>query len=132
MAWGPSLAACYGPAAFIALVTCVYFLGTYVQLRRHPERRYELRERPEEQQRLAGLEAGHSPRAARGEPPASLLQNEHPLKAQLRAAACTLFLFAATWAFGDLEAVVFLGVVTQCLWPALHVILSSPGSHRPP
>lgn len=33
---------------------------------------------------------------------------------------------------GDLEAVVFLGVVTQCLWPALHVILSSPGSHRPP
>ena len=53
MAWEPSLGAFYGPVAFIALVTCVYFLGTYVQLRRHPERRYELRERTEEQQRLA-------------------------------------------------------------------------------
>lgn len=125
MAWGPSLAACYGPAAFIALVTCVYFLGTYVQLRRHPERRYELRERPEEQQRLAGLEAGHSPRAARGEPPASLLQNEHPLKAQLRAAACTLFLFAATWAFGALAVSQghVLDMVFSCLYGAFCVTL---------
>lgn len=125
MAWEPSLGACYGPAAFIALVTCVYFLGTYVQLRRHPERRYELRERPEEQQRLAGLEAGHSPRAARGEPPASLLQNEHPLKAQLRAAAFTLFLFAATWAFGALAVSQghMLDMVFSCLYGAFCVTL---------
>ena len=68
MAWEPSLGAFYGPVAFIALVTCVYFLGTYVQLRRHPERRYELRERTEEQQRLAGPEGG--PGAPGGTPPA--------------------------------------------------------------
>ncbi|XP_006755033.1 PREDICTED: adhesion G protein-coupled receptor A1 [Myotis davidii] len=60
MAWEPSLGAFYGPAAFIALVTCVYFLGTYVQLRRHPERRYELRERTDEQHRGAlAVSQGH-------------------------------------------------------------------------
>lgn len=131
MAWEPSLGAFYGPAAFITLVTCVYFLGTYVQLRRHPERRYELRERTEEQQRLAGPEAGHSPRAPLGTPPgcdslaASLLQNEHPFRAQLRAAAFTLFLFVATWAFGALAVSQghFLDMVFSCLYGAFCVTL---------
>ncbi|XP_023492357.1 adhesion G protein-coupled receptor A1 [Equus przewalskii] len=131
MAWEPSLGAFYGPAAFIALVTCVYFLGTYVQLRRHPERRYELRERTEEQQRLAGPEAGHSPRAPRVTPPTcdalatSLLQNEHSFKAQLRAAAFTLFLFMATWTFGALAVSQghFLDMVFSCLYGAFCVTL---------
>ncbi|VFV24294.1 probable g-protein coupled receptor [Lynx pardinus] len=74
MAWEPSLGAFYGPAAFIALVTCVYFLGTYVQLRRHPERRYELRPRVEEQRRLAMREAGHSPGAPPGTAPAGAFE----------------------------------------------------------
>ncbi|KAK9400736.1 adhesion G protein-coupled receptor A1 [Crotalus adamanteus] len=51
MSWEPSLGAFYGPLAFIILVTCIYFLCTYVQLRRHPERKYELKERIEDQQR---------------------------------------------------------------------------------
>ncbi|XP_077733225.1 adhesion G protein-coupled receptor A1 isoform X1 [Canis aureus] len=131
MAWEPSLGAFYGPAAFIALVTCVYFLGTYVQLRRHPERRYELRARVEEQQRLAVPEARHSPGARPGSLPAcdalaaSLLQNEHSLKAQLRAAAFTLFLFAATWAFGALAVSQghFLDMVFSCLYGAFCVTL---------
>ncbi|XP_014649587.1 PREDICTED: adhesion G protein-coupled receptor A1 [Ceratotherium simum simum] len=131
MAWEPSLGAFYGPAAFIALVTCVYFLSTYVQLRRHPERRYELRERMEEQQRLAGPEDRHSPRARRGTPPAcaalapSLLQNEHSFKAQLRAAAFTLFLFTATWTFGALAVSQghFLDMVFSCLYGAFCVTL---------
>ncbi|XP_054440891.1 adhesion G protein-coupled receptor A1 [Pteronotus mesoamericanus] len=131
MAWEPSLGAFYGPAAFIALVTCGYFLGTYVQLRRHPERRYELRERTEEQHRLAGPEAGHSPGAPPGTPPAgvalaaSLLQNEHSLEAQLRAAAFTLFLFAATWAFGALAVAQGppLDMAFSCLYGAFCVTL---------
>ncbi|XP_032737942.1 adhesion G protein-coupled receptor A1 [Lontra canadensis] len=131
MAWEPSLGAFYGPAAFITLVTCVYFLGTYVQLRRHPERRYELRLRTEEQQRLAGPEAGHHPGARPGPLracdglAASLLQNEHSLKAQLRAAAFTLFLFAATWAFGALAVSQghFLDMVFSCLYGAFCVTL---------
>ncbi|XP_070287887.1 adhesion G protein-coupled receptor A1 [Myotis yumanensis] len=131
MAWEPSLGAFYGPAAFIALVTCVYFLGTYVQLRRHPERRYELREWTDEQHRLTGLEAGHSPRAPPGVAPtcaslaASLLQNEHSLKAQLRATAFTLFLFTATWTFGALAVSQdhFLDMVFSCLYGAFCVTL---------
>lgn len=131
MAWEPSLGAFYGPAAFITLVTCVYFLGTYIQLRRHPERRYELRLQTEEQRRLAGPEAGHHPGARPGPLPAcdglaaSLLQNEHSLKAQLRAAAFTLFLFTATWAFGALAVSQghFLDMVFSCLYGAFCVTL---------
>ncbi|XP_049620541.1 adhesion G protein-coupled receptor A1 isoform X2 [Suncus etruscus] len=123
MAWEPSLGAFYGPAAFVTLVTCVYLLGTYMQLRRHPERRYELREVLEEPTR--------GPRADPGSPPthaalaASLLQNEHSLPAQLRAAACSLFLFAATWAFGALAVSQgpFLDMIFSCLYGAFCVTL---------
>ncbi|XP_045735068.3 adhesion G protein-coupled receptor A1 isoform X1 [Mirounga angustirostris] len=125
MAWEPSLGAFYGPAAFITLVTCVYFLGTYVQLRCHPERRYELRARPEEPPRRAGPGAGHNPGARPGSPAASLLQNEHSLKAQLRAAAFTLVLFTATWTFGALAVSQgpFLDMVFSCLYGTCCVTL---------
>uniref|UniRef100_A0ABK0LZZ7 Adhesion G protein-coupled receptor A1 n=1 Tax=Rattus norvegicus TaxID=10116 RepID=A0ABK0LZZ7_RAT len=131
MAWEPSLGAFYGPAAFITLVTCVYFLCTYVQLRRHPERRYELRERTEEQQRLAVPETGHRHGMRPGTPPtcdalaASQLQNEHSFKAQLRAAAFTLFLFTATWTFGALAVSQgdFLDMIFSCLYGAFCVTL---------
>ncbi|KAM4851831.1 adhesion G protein-coupled receptor A1 isoform 1-T1 [Thomomys bottae] len=131
MAWEPSLGAFYGPAAFITLVTCVYFLGTYIQLRRHPERRYELRGRTEEQQRLALPQGGHRHGLRPGTPPpcealaASQLQNEHSFKAQLRATACTLFLFMATWTFGALAVSQghFLDMVFSCLYGAFCVTL---------
>ncbi|XP_062381720.1 adhesion G protein-coupled receptor A1 [Sardina pilchardus] len=131
MAWEPSVGGFYGPTAFMVLVICLYFLVTYVQLKRHPERKYELKAMTEEQQRLATAEMGHhhchDPSA--GEPgmegvphhhhhlhhhhhhhhhpgcsaiTASMLANEHSFKAQLRATAFTLFLFLATWAFGAL------------------------------
>ncbi|XP_058527638.1 adhesion G protein-coupled receptor A1 isoform X2 [Ochotona princeps] len=130
MAWEPSLGAFYGPTACITLVTCVYFLGTYVQLRRHPERRYELRGCTEERQRLAMPEAGLG-RGAPVTPPAceapapSRLQNEHSFKAQLRAAAFTLLLFDATWAFGALAVSQgpFLDMVFSCLYGAFCVTL---------
>ncbi|XP_051695379.1 adhesion G protein-coupled receptor A1 isoform X2 [Oryctolagus cuniculus] len=130
MAWTPSLGAFYGPAACITLLTCVYFLGTYVQLRRHPERRYELRERTEERQRLAAPECGLG-HGAPTTPPAceapapSQLQNEHSFRAQLRAAAFTLLLFDATWAFGALAVSQgpFLDMVFSCLYGACCVTL---------
>ncbi|XP_069609927.1 adhesion G protein-coupled receptor A1 isoform X1 [Ranitomeya imitator] len=133
MAWEPSLGAFYGPVAFIVLVTCVYFLCTYVQLKRHPERKYELKERTEEQQRLAGGEMGHSHITEAGPvAPAtcsmissSLLENEHSFKAQLRAAAFTLFLFTATWTFGALAVSQghFLDMIFSCLYGAFCVTL---------
>ncbi|XP_017951424.2 adhesion G protein-coupled receptor A1 [Xenopus tropicalis] len=133
MAWEPSLGAFYGPVAFIVLVTCIYFLCTYIQLRRHPERKYELKERTEEQQRLAGAETGHSHLAEPGSVSqatcsmisSSLLANEHSFKAQLRAAAFTLFLFTATWTFGALAVSQepFLDMIFSCLYGAFCVTL---------
>ncbi|KAM9325061.1 adhesion G protein-coupled receptor A3-like [Gastrophryne carolinensis] len=133
MAWEPSLGAFYGPVAFIVLVTCIYFLCTYVQLKRHPERKYELKERTEEQQSLAAAEMGHSHITEAG-PVAqatcsmissSLLENEHSFKAQLRAAAFTLFLFTATWTFGALAVSQghFLDMIFSCLYGAFCVTL---------
>ncbi|KAK1905293.1 Adhesion G protein-coupled receptor A1, partial [Dissostichus eleginoides] len=56
MAWEPSLGAFFGPVSFIILVTCIYFLCTFIQLRRHPEKKYELKQLTEEQQRLAAVD----------------------------------------------------------------------------
>uniref|UniRef100_A0AAY4EN10 G-protein coupled receptors family 2 profile 2 domain-containing protein n=1 Tax=Denticeps clupeoides TaxID=299321 RepID=A0AAY4EN10_9TELE len=148
MAWEPSLGAFYGPVAFIVLVTCIYFLCAFIQLRHHPERKYELKALSEEQQRLASADLPHhchqgselgAPAGGRGghchgtpccpggagliNP--SLLANEHSFKAQLRTAAFTLFLFLATWTFGALAVSVghFLDMIFSCLYGAFSVTL---------
>uniref|UniRef100_A0A3Q2DLU8 Adhesion G protein-coupled receptor A1 n=1 Tax=Cyprinodon variegatus TaxID=28743 RepID=A0A3Q2DLU8_CYPVA len=145
MAWEPSLGAFFGPVAFIVLVTCIYFLCTFIQLRRHPEKKYELKQLTEEHQRLAagdvpthshqGAEPGalatpsggsNCPAGCPGIPinPA-LLANEHSFKAQLRTAAFTLFLFLATWTFGALAVSQghFLDMIFSCLYGAFSVTL---------
>ncbi|XP_019942969.2 LOW QUALITY PROTEIN: adhesion G protein-coupled receptor A3 [Paralichthys olivaceus] len=145
MAWEPSLGAFFGPVAFIVLVTCVYFLCTFIQLRRHPEKKYELKQLTEEQQRLAAVDVpthchqGAEPGALAAPPGAShcpvgcpgipinpaLLANEHSFKAQLRTAAFTLFLFLATWTFGALAVSQghFLDMIFSCLYGAFSVTL---------
>ncbi|CAL8391247.1 unnamed protein product [Arctogadus glacialis] len=150
MAWEPSLGAFFGPVALIVLVTCVYFLCTFVVLRQHPERKYELKRLSEEQQRLAAVDmpthchqgaepgapggAGAGPGGGGGHCPAgcpgipinpALLANEHSFKAQLRAAAFTLFLFLATWTFGALAVSQghFLDMIFSCLYGAFSVTL---------
>ncbi|XP_063730556.1 adhesion G protein-coupled receptor A3 [Eleginops maclovinus] len=145
MAWEPSLGAFFGPVTFIILVTCIYFLCTFIQLRRHPEKKYELKQLTEEQQRLAAVDVpthchqgaepgalvapsggGHCPAGCPGVPinPA-LLANEHSFKAQLRTAAFTLFLFLATWTFGALAVSQghFLDMIFSCLYGAFSVTL---------
>ncbi|KAI5107887.1 adhesion G protein-coupled receptor A3 precursor [Silurus meridionalis] len=141
MAWEPSLGAFYGPVAFIVLMTCVYFLCTFIQLRKHPERKYELKVLSEEQQRLSvadvphchhqgepGMQGGDGTRCHAGCPGLinpSLLANEHSFKAQLRSAAFTLFLFLATWTFGALAVsqAHFLDMIFSCLYGACSVTL---------
>uniref|UniRef100_A0A8C7RGC2 Adhesion G protein-coupled receptor A1 n=1 Tax=Oncorhynchus mykiss TaxID=8022 RepID=A0A8C7RGC2_ONCMY len=128
MAWEPSLGAFYGPVAFIVLVTCVYFLCTFIQLRRHPERKYELKALSEEQQRLASItDVGHCHAGCHSSTAInpSMLANEHSFKAQLRTAAFTLFLFVATWAFGALAVSQghFLDMIFSCLYGAFSVTL---------
>ncbi|XP_036398938.1 adhesion G protein-coupled receptor A1 [Megalops cyprinoides] len=136
MSWEPSLGAFYGPAAFIVVVTCVYFLCIYVHLKRHPELRYELRPMTEEQQRLATAEMGHCHAGDSGEPGdtahagcsainPSMLANEHSYKAQLRTAAFSLLLFLATWTFGALAVWQghFLDMIFSCLYGAFSVTL---------
>ena len=59
MSWEPCLGGFYGPVAFLVLVMCIYFLCTFIQLKRLPERKYELRAMTEEQQRLASTESGY-------------------------------------------------------------------------
>lgn len=105
MAWEPSLGAFYGPVAFIIFVDCMYFLSILLQLRRHPERRFELKEQPEEQQRLSVTEiAGSTSAHAETSGPISLsaLENEHTFLAQLVGVAGALALYTLLWLFGAL------------------------------
>uniref|UniRef100_W5K4J2 Adhesion G protein-coupled receptor A3 n=1 Tax=Astyanax mexicanus TaxID=7994 RepID=W5K4J2_ASTMX len=110
MAWEPSLGAFYGPAAFIVFVDCMYFLSILLQLRRHPERRFELKEQSEEQQRLSVAEIAEVPPAngdsssVSGMQPVSLsaLENEHTFAAQLLGVAGALALYIVLWIFGAL------------------------------
>lgn len=60
MAWEPSLGGFYAPMGLLVLVMSVYFLCTYIQLKRHPERKYELRVLSEEQQQLSSSESNHA------------------------------------------------------------------------
>uniref|UniRef100_UPI0037E99BB4 adhesion G protein-coupled receptor A3 n=1 Tax=Semicossyphus pulcher TaxID=241346 RepID=UPI0037E99BB4 len=118
MAWEPSIGAFYGPVGFIIFVDCMYFLSILLQLRRHPERRYELKEPSEEQQHLAPAntepgadshpltlhlqphDASSSIVSAPHAVPLSALENEHTFPAQLMGAAGALGLYAALWVFG--------------------------------
>ncbi|XP_059211007.1 adhesion G protein-coupled receptor A3 isoform X1 [Centropristis striata] len=123
MAWEPSIGAFYGPVGFIIFVDCMYFLSILLQLRRHPERRYEFKEPTEEQQHLAPAhtEAGADGPSSHCHPltlqlqpheassslvsaphtvPLSALENEHTFAAQLMGATGALGLYAALWVFG--------------------------------
>ncbi|XP_063337827.1 adhesion G protein-coupled receptor A1 [Pelmatolapia mariae] len=133
MAWEPSLGGFYAPMSLLVLVMCVYFLWTYVQLKRHPERKYELRVLSEEQQQLSSNESHHHCHTDTGsagdcQPFAagvSVLANEHSFKSQLRATVFTLFLFLATWALGALAVSLghFLDMIFSCLYGAFCVTL---------
>ncbi|XP_052497855.1 adhesion G protein-coupled receptor A3 isoform X2 [Budorcas taxicolor] len=105
MAWEPSLGAFYGPASFITFVNCMYFLSIFIQLKRHPERKYELKEPTEEQQRLAANENGevsHQDSMSLSLISTSALGNEHTFHAQLLGASLTLLLYVTLWMFGAL------------------------------
>ncbi|KAM7382242.1 hypothetical protein PAMA_012888 [Pampus argenteus] len=137
MAWEPCLGGFYAPMSLLVLVMSMYFLCTYIQLKRHPERKYELRVLSEEQQQLSSSKSNHQchtdtrgasglaadcPSFATG---VSLLANEHSFKSQLRATAFTLFLFLLTWALGALAVSLghFLDMIFSCLYGAFCVTL---------
>ncbi|KAM8877381.1 adhesion G protein-coupled receptor A1 [Synchiropus picturatus] len=133
MAWEPSLGGFYAPVSLLILIMCVYFLCTYIQLKRHPERKYELRILTEEQQQLSSGEPNQPYHIDPGGTSAtecpqfgvSVLGNEHSFKSQLRATAFTLFLFLATWALGALAVSLghFLDMIFSCLYGAFCVTL---------
>uniref|UniRef100_A0AAY4D8L7 Adhesion G protein-coupled receptor A3 n=1 Tax=Denticeps clupeoides TaxID=299321 RepID=A0AAY4D8L7_9TELE len=139
MAWEPSLGAFYGPAAFIVFVDCMYFLSILLQLRRHPERRYELKEPAEEQQRLAtsvaettdmASAAAHldsSSVAASQTLSLSALENEHTFPKQLLGVASTLALYAALWVFGGMAVSLEspTDLVFACLFGISALVLSA-------
>ncbi|XP_066429328.1 adhesion G protein-coupled receptor A3 [Eleutherodactylus coqui] len=121
MAWEPSLGAFYGPASFIVFINCMYFLSIFIQLKRHPDRVFELKEQTEEQQRLAASENGE------GNQPDSLsvslvstsaLENEQTFQAQLLGASLTLFLYVSLWIFGALSVSLYypMDLVFSCFF----------------
>ncbi|XP_041671524.1 adhesion G protein-coupled receptor A1 [Cheilinus undulatus] len=137
MAWEPSLGGFYAPVGLLVLIMFVYFLCTFIQLKRHPERKYELRILSEEHQQLSSSESNHhchtDPGASAGTASdcptfatgVSVLANEHSFKSQLRATAFTLFLFMSTWALGALAVSLghFLDMIFSCLYGAFCVTL---------
>ncbi|XP_072312534.1 adhesion G protein-coupled receptor A1-like [Eucyclogobius newberryi] len=123
MAWEPSLGGFFCPVALVVLVMCVYFMCTFIQLKRHPERKYELCLLSEEQQQTDSRGATGDPLPF--SPGISMLANEHSFKSQLRATAFTLFLFLSTWALGALAVTLghFLDMIFSCLYGAFCVTL---------
>ncbi|KAF7650575.1 hypothetical protein LDENG_00123590 [Lucifuga dentata] len=124
MSWEPSLGGLYVPATLTVSIMSGYFLRTYIQLKRHPDRKYELQLLSEDQHHHhhfhSQTEAGNSPSFG-----VSVLANEHSFKSQLRATAFTVFLFLAAWAFGALAVSLgdFLDMIFSCLYGAFCVTL---------
>ncbi|NXN25266.1 AGRA3 protein, partial [Nycticryphes semicollaris] len=123
MTWEPSLGAFYGPASFIIFINCMYFLSIFIQLKRHPERKYELKEPVEEQQRLATNEHGelaHQDSLSVSLVSTSALENEHSFQAQLLGVGLTLLLYVALWIFGALSVSLYypMDLIFSCFFGA--------------
>ncbi|XP_075050831.1 adhesion G protein-coupled receptor A3 [Mixophyes fleayi] len=121
MAWEPSLGAFYGPASFIVFINCMYFLSIFIQLKRHPDRVFELKEQTEEQQRLAASESGEGNQQdslSVSLVSTSALENEQTFQAQLLGASLTLFLYVSLWIFGALAVSLYypMDLVFSCFF----------------
>ncbi|XP_069833564.1 adhesion G protein-coupled receptor A3 [Dendropsophus ebraccatus] len=121
MAWEPSLGAFYGPASFIVFINCMYFLSIFIQLKRHPDRVFELKEQTEEQQRLAASESGEGNQQdslSVSLVSTSALENEQTFQAQLLGASLTLFLYVSLWIFGALSVSLYypMDLVFSCFF----------------
>ncbi|XP_077136087.1 adhesion G protein-coupled receptor A3 [Ranitomeya variabilis] len=121
MAWEPSLGAFYGPATFIVFINCMYFLCIFIQLKRHPDRVFELKEQTEEQQRLAASENGEANQQdtlSVSLVSTSALENEQTFQAQLLGASLTLFLYVSLWIFGALSVSLYypMDLVFSCFF----------------
>ncbi|XP_044874302.1 adhesion G protein-coupled receptor A3 isoform X2 [Mauremys mutica] len=130
MTWEPSLGAFYGPASFIIFINCMYFLSIFIQLKRHPERKFELKEPAEEQQRLATNEHGdlnHQDSVSVSLVSTSALENEHSFQAQLLGASLTLFLYVALWIFGALAVSLYypMDLILSCFFGVTCLSLSA-------
>lgn len=141
IAWEPSVGGFYAPVCLLVLVISAYLLCTYIQLKRHPNRKYELHFPSKKQQHLSSGKSNLSCDPAGTSGPAmdstlavdstpfasgvSVLGNEHSFKSQLRATAFTLFLFLVTWALGAMAVSMghFLDMIFSCLYGAFCVTL---------
>ncbi|KAK2521405.1 Adgra3 [Columba guinea] len=93
----------------------------FIQLKRHPERKYELKEPVEEQQRLATNEHGelaHQDSLSVSLVSTSALENEHSFQAQLLGVGLTLLLYVALWIFGALSVSLYypMDLIFSCFF----------------
>ena len=116
-------------ASFITFVNCMYFLSIFIQLKRHPERKYELKKPTEEQQRLAANEneVSHQDSMSLSLISTSALENEYTFHAQLLGASLTLLLYVALWMFGALTVSLYypLDLVVSFFFGATCLSLSA-------
>lgn len=135
MAWEPSLGAFYGPVGFIIFINCIYFLSIFVQLKQHPERKYELKEAVEEQQRLASADRGETnvndststSQANCSVVSSSALENEHSFQAQLLGTCLSLFMYIALWVSGALAVSQYypMDLIFSCIFGATALSLAA-------
>ncbi|XP_078534531.1 adhesion G protein-coupled receptor A3 isoform X1 [Lissotriton helveticus] len=129
MAWEPSLGAFYGPASFIIFINFMYFLSIFIQLKRHPERKFELKEPAEEQQHLAPSDHGDANQDSLSVSlvSTSALENEHTFQAQLLGASLTLLLYVSLWIFGALAVSLYypMDLIFSCFFGATCLGLST-------
>ncbi|XP_069487986.1 adhesion G protein-coupled receptor A3 [Ambystoma mexicanum] len=129
MAWEPSLGAFYGPASFIIFINFMYFLSIFIQLKRHPERKFELKEPTEEQQHLAASEPAEAnpDSLSLSVVSTSALENEQTFQAQLLGASLTLLLYVSLWVFGALAVSLYypMDVIFSCFFGATCLGLSA-------
>lgn len=108
-------------------------LCAYIQLKRHPDRKYELRFPSKKHLSSGKTNPSCDPTGTSGPTTdstpfasgVSVLGNEHSFKSQLRATAFTLFLFLVTWALGATAVSMghFLDMIFSCLYGAFCVTL---------
>ncbi|XP_029459754.1 adhesion G protein-coupled receptor A2 isoform X2 [Rhinatrema bivittatum] len=131
LVWRPSLGAFYVPAAFILLITWIYFLCAAVNLRGQPVTQKETSESNNPPLRLGGsnnllTDSGSiSVTMNSGTQGTDDVDNVYSLKVQFWALVITHFLYIALWTFGALAVSQgwYFNIIFSCLYGIMAVLL---------
>ncbi|XP_043938992.1 adhesion G protein-coupled receptor A2 [Protopterus annectens] len=130
LVWRPSLGAFYVPAAFILLITWIYFLCTRINLRHCSKESKDPPMLNEGEQRLGGsnnylTESGSASTALNTGLQLPVMDNIYSLKSQFGALLAVHCLYIALWVFGALAVSLewYFDVLLSCLYGVTAVAL---------